>query len=310
MRTASKHLEIPEARLWHRQSAHVARRRSRGRAFPNVVGAEGFEPSNTGSKDPRLTAWPRPSDSPLAACQAAAGSPARHPVPEDGASGAARPEQPKPQVYTRPSAAGKHAGASCRATTDRDSVVVCSARTPRLTRAAWAPAATSASRNTPKTAEPLPGHRRMVGAQRRQARAPAGRLPGGGGRPAPRDRCAARRPRPASRESPGGRRAVAAGPAVEVEPAVGVGGRHAERRRDDDHRRRRRFGQRRHVVAPAGARARCRRPGRTARRRPAATRPAPGRRGRARDATAGSAPGASRRRRRCRRRDRPERGCA
>ena len=25
-----------------------------------LVGAEGFEPSNTGSKDPRLTAWPRP----------------------------------------------------------------------------------------------------------------------------------------------------------------------------------------------------------------------------------------------------------
>ena len=26
-----------------------------------LVGAEGFEPSNTGSKDPRLTTWPRPS---------------------------------------------------------------------------------------------------------------------------------------------------------------------------------------------------------------------------------------------------------
>src|SRR4029078_1462303 len=26
-----------------------------------LVGAEGFEPSNTGSKDPRLTAWPRPN---------------------------------------------------------------------------------------------------------------------------------------------------------------------------------------------------------------------------------------------------------
>ena len=26
----------------------------------SVVGAEGFEPSNTGSKVPRLTAWPRP----------------------------------------------------------------------------------------------------------------------------------------------------------------------------------------------------------------------------------------------------------
>src|SRR5690606_41718626 len=28
---------------------------------PGVVGAEGFEPSNTGFKVPRLTAWPRPS---------------------------------------------------------------------------------------------------------------------------------------------------------------------------------------------------------------------------------------------------------
>ena len=28
-----------------------------------LVGAEGFEPSNTGSKDPRLTTWPRPSSS-------------------------------------------------------------------------------------------------------------------------------------------------------------------------------------------------------------------------------------------------------
>src|SRR5262245_45601503 len=30
---------------------------------PWLVGAEGFEPSNTGSKDPRLTAWPRPKTS-------------------------------------------------------------------------------------------------------------------------------------------------------------------------------------------------------------------------------------------------------
>src|SRR5581483_5372517 len=28
-----------------------------------VAGAEGFEPSNTGSKVPRLTAWPRPKQS-------------------------------------------------------------------------------------------------------------------------------------------------------------------------------------------------------------------------------------------------------
>src|SRR5215210_7151243 len=27
----------------------------------HVAGAEGFEPSNTGSKAPRLTAWPRPN---------------------------------------------------------------------------------------------------------------------------------------------------------------------------------------------------------------------------------------------------------
>jgi hypothetical protein len=26
-----------------------------------LAGAEGFEPSNTGSKVPRLTAWPRPT---------------------------------------------------------------------------------------------------------------------------------------------------------------------------------------------------------------------------------------------------------
>src|SRR4029078_1130668 len=37
-----------------------------GRAGPaergrNLVGAGGFEPPNTGSKVPRLTAWPRPS---------------------------------------------------------------------------------------------------------------------------------------------------------------------------------------------------------------------------------------------------------
>src|SRR4029078_12244177 len=33
---------------------------------PCVVGAGGFEPPNTGSKVPRLTAWPRPSRSPEA----------------------------------------------------------------------------------------------------------------------------------------------------------------------------------------------------------------------------------------------------
>ena len=31
-----------------------------------LVGAEGFEPSNTGSKVPRLTAWPRPTGCPAA----------------------------------------------------------------------------------------------------------------------------------------------------------------------------------------------------------------------------------------------------
>ena len=31
------------------------------RSAHELVGAEGFEPSNTGSKVPRLTAWPRPS---------------------------------------------------------------------------------------------------------------------------------------------------------------------------------------------------------------------------------------------------------
>ena len=35
--------------------------RSRPQRQLLLVGAEGFEPSNTGSKVPRLTAWPRPS---------------------------------------------------------------------------------------------------------------------------------------------------------------------------------------------------------------------------------------------------------
>src|SRR6185503_11435745 len=36
-------------------------RRDRSSAVPpGLAGAEGFEPSNTGSKVPRLTAWPRP----------------------------------------------------------------------------------------------------------------------------------------------------------------------------------------------------------------------------------------------------------
>ena len=59
MRTARKHLEIPEARLWHRLSSRIVPDRP-GRPPEKLVGAEGFEPSNTGSKGPRLTAWPRP----------------------------------------------------------------------------------------------------------------------------------------------------------------------------------------------------------------------------------------------------------
>ena len=38
-----------------------ARRNSRQPRIDRLAGAEGFEPSNTGSKVPRLTAWPRPN---------------------------------------------------------------------------------------------------------------------------------------------------------------------------------------------------------------------------------------------------------
>ena len=65
------------------------------RCDAEVVGAGGFEPSNTGSKVPRLTAWPRPiSGSTARACAASGrGSPTRRDV-ESGA----RPRRRGPQA--------------------------------------------------------------------------------------------------------------------------------------------------------------------------------------------------------------------
>ena len=72
VRAAGKHLQIAVAGRSHTRAYSRARRRDTsypdptrsrlGAAASNqlMVGAEGFEPSNTGSKDPRLTAWPRP----------------------------------------------------------------------------------------------------------------------------------------------------------------------------------------------------------------------------------------------------------
>ncbi len=51
MRASRKELQLPTTHKLVRHAAEPARR---------MVGAEGFEPSNTGSKVPRLTAWPRP----------------------------------------------------------------------------------------------------------------------------------------------------------------------------------------------------------------------------------------------------------
>src|SRR5687768_14349218 len=53
MRAAREKLQFPESgghkRIPHQLQPHW------------LAGAEGFEPSNTGSKVPRLTAWPRPT---------------------------------------------------------------------------------------------------------------------------------------------------------------------------------------------------------------------------------------------------------
>ena len=56
-----RHLSYTSPRDWRTRSSNVSVSPGPGfRRLHKVVGAEGFEPSNTGSKVPRLTAWPRP----------------------------------------------------------------------------------------------------------------------------------------------------------------------------------------------------------------------------------------------------------
>src|SRR5262245_18307217 len=64
MRTAGKNLELTEAGGFERIGRHRSvplRNMSLAPTSWMLAGAEGFEPSNTGSKVPRLTAWPRPN---------------------------------------------------------------------------------------------------------------------------------------------------------------------------------------------------------------------------------------------------------
>src|SRR6185295_17829893 len=56
-----RHRCYTSPRDWRTRSSNVSVSLGPGiRGLHKVVGAEGFEPSNTGSKVPRLTAWPRP----------------------------------------------------------------------------------------------------------------------------------------------------------------------------------------------------------------------------------------------------------
>src|SRR6185503_2383472 len=54
VRTSGEHLQFAEPGCHERITHHHLQPR-------DLAGAEGFEPSNTGSKVPRLTAWPRPT---------------------------------------------------------------------------------------------------------------------------------------------------------------------------------------------------------------------------------------------------------
>ena len=137
-----------------------------------LAGAEGFEPSNTGSKVPRLTAWPRPNvvqsgaPTPGGALRASWGPSPHSPrnlrtVFEPALSGRSGP---------REWPISRRANAKCirrgyfRASTGRDkrqcscleSVLVSRTRRPWPTRASAAASAREIRANTPKTAEPLP----------------------------------------------------------------------------------------------------------------------------------------------------------
>ena len=117
-----------------------------------VVGAGGFEPPNTGSKVPRLTAWPRPIDGSGAARHGGYRRSTRCEQPQ-GAARQACPQKVKSTVLTRRLAIGTGPplvfGAGERPGQQRPRA----APRQRLDRRA---AAAARLRNRPKTAEPLP----------------------------------------------------------------------------------------------------------------------------------------------------------
>src|SRR5690606_27678327 len=64
MRAPRKDLQLSAHHAPDRLPLHPGRPQpARANRRRRLVGAEGFEPSNTGSKDPRLTAWRRPRKS-------------------------------------------------------------------------------------------------------------------------------------------------------------------------------------------------------------------------------------------------------
>ena len=196
MGAAGEHLEIPEARLWHRQSAHAARHRSRGRAFRCGWGGR-IRTFEYGFQRPAPYRLATPQYR-LAACQAAAGSP--RPATRPGGRcvwrGSPRTAE-TPSVYERFSRRQARGGASSADRRPRQRPGVHRPHAPAGQRRPGRrrrPRRRGTRRRPPSRCRTSPRDRRPAPS----ACAPAGRWPGGGGRRAPPGRCAVRRPRPAT----------------------------------------------------------------------------------------------------------------
>ena len=219
-----------------------------------LVGAEGFEPSNTGSKVPRLTAWPRPicrmiGEGPMT------GRPPGSRVPQSGRTCPSQTRKFITGPRAGPPRGGRASGSGSTSQSGR-----CSARAAALGRGLGKQRRTPPirCRSSPPPSAPSRRQASTISPNHRDAAAP----------PAPEVVHEPNRPgRPARHRSPRDGRPASAAPAraILVEPAIRVGRRHAERRLDDDdaepaRRRRpdraRRRGRRRAPCRPGGRTAR------------------------------------------------------
>ena len=177
MGAAGEHLEISEARLWHRQYAHAARHRVARWALRFGWGGR-IRTFEYGLQRPAPYRLATPQYS--AARQAAAGSPRRRPAPKAGTSGAAHPEQPKPQVYTSAFNRRQARGGASAPPLDRASVRgVHRPHAPagqRRLRAGGDPGVEEHSEHRRAAAR----HRGVIGAERRQVRTSRPMADGGG----------------------------------------------------------------------------------------------------------------------------------